>query len=111
MHAPPPIQGADRIAAAAGDAVSLEVIAPMLMITGRVPHFIDPVVILRGRKLSFKQFANGTVLIGGGHRATPDQERNETVLDWRSLAESARTVFQLFPVMRGATIVHAWACL
>ncbi len=25
------------------------------------------VVILRGRKLSFKQLANGTVVIGGGH--------------------------------------------
>jgi sarcosine oxidase, subunit beta len=66
-------------------------------------------VILRGRKLSFKQFANGTVLIGGGHLATRYQDSNETVLDWRSLAISARTVFELFPVMRDATIVRAWA--
>jgi len=28
-------------------------------------------VIGAGRKLSFKQFGNGTVLIGGGHLATP----------------------------------------
>ena len=100
---------AGRIAAALGEPVPVETVAPMLMITSHVPHFIDPVVILRGRKLSFKQFANGTVLIGGGHLATPDQDRNETVLDWRSLAVSARTVFELFPVMRGATIVRAWA--
>lgn len=100
---------AGRIAAALGEPVPVETVAPMLMITSRVPHFIDPVVILRGRKLSFKQFANGTVLIGGGHLATPDQDRNETVLDWRSLATSARTVFELFPVMRSATIVRAWA--
>jgi len=97
------------IAAALGEPVPVETVAPMLMITSPVPHFIDPVVILRGRKLSFKQFANGTVLIGGGHLATPDQDRNETVLDWRSLAVSARTVFELFPIMRGATIVRAWA--
>jgi sarcosine oxidase subunit beta len=90
-------------------AVPVETVAPMLMITSRVPHFIDPVVILRGRKLSFKQFANGTVLIGGGYLATPDQDRNDTVLDWRSLAISARTVFELFPIMRSATIVRAWA--
>jgi len=89
--------------------VPVETVAPMLMITSRVPHFIDPVVILRGRKLSFKQFANGTVLIGGGHLAAPDQDRNETVLDWRGLAVSARTVFELFPIMRDATIVRAWA--
>jgi len=100
---------AGRIAAALGEPVPVETVAPMLMITSRVPHFIDPVVILRGRKLSFKQFANGTVLIGGGHLATPYQDRNETVLDWRSLAINARTVFELFPVMRSATIVRAWA--
>jgi sarcosine oxidase subunit beta len=100
---------AGRIAAELGEPVPVETIAPMLMITSPVQHFIDPVVILRGRKLSFKQFPNGTVLIGGGHRATPDQDRNETVLDWRKLAESARTVSELFSVMRGASIVRAWA--
>ncbi|MEY9643207.1 glycine/D-amino acid oxidase-like deaminating enzyme [Bradyrhizobium japonicum] len=100
---------AGNIAAALGEPVPVETVAPMLMITSRVPHFIDPVVILRGRKLSFKQFSNGTVLIGGGHLATPYQDRNETVLDWKSLAISARTVFELFPVMRSATIVRAWA--
>lgn len=100
---------ADRIAAAIGEPVPLEVIAPMLMITARVTHFIDPVVILRGRKLSFKQFANGTVLIGGGHLATPFRDQNVTILDWRRLAESARTVWELFPVMRDAAIVRAWA--
>ncbi|MEH2503144.1 MULTISPECIES: NAD(P)/FAD-dependent oxidoreductase [unclassified Bradyrhizobium] len=100
---------AGRIAAALGEPVPVETVAPMLMITSRVPHFIDPVVILRGRKLSFKQFANGTVLIGGGHLAAADQDRNETVLDWRSLAVSAGTVFDLFPAMRSASIVRAWA--
>ena len=47
-----------KIAAALGEPVPVETVAPMLMITSRVPHFIDPVVILRGRKLSFKQFSN-----------------------------------------------------
>jgi sarcosine oxidase subunit beta len=100
---------ADRIAAAVGDPVPLEVIAPMLMITGRVPHFIDPVVILRSRKLSFKQFANGTVMIGGGYLARPYRDENRSEIDWRKLADSARTVWELFPVMRAATIVRAWA--
>jgi sarcosine oxidase subunit beta len=102
---------ADRIAAMLGEPVPLTVVAPMLMVTSRVPAFIDPVVILRGRKLSFKQLANGTVVIGGGHLATPYRDRNETVLDWDKLAISARTVWELFPVMREATIVRAWAGL
>lgn len=100
---------ADRIAARLGEPVPLEVIAPMLMVTSRVPAFIDPVVILRGRKLSFKQLANGTVVIGGGHLAQPYRDENRTVLDWPKLATSASTVWELFPVMREATIVRAWA--
>jgi sarcosine oxidase subunit beta len=89
--------------------VPLEVIAPMLMITAPVRHFIDPVVILRSRKLSFKQFANGTVMIGGGYLARPYRDENRSEIDWRKLSDSAKTVWELFPVMRGATIVRAWA--
>jgi sarcosine oxidase subunit beta len=100
---------ADRIAAQLGEPVPLEVIAPMLMVSSRVPSFIEPVVILRGRKLSFKQLANGTVVIGGGHLAVPYRDENRTVLDWTKLAASARTVWELFPAMREATIVRAWA--
>ena len=100
---------ADRIAAALGEPVPLQVIAPMLMITGRVPVFIEPVVILRSRKLSFKQFANGTVMIGGGHLARASRDENRTDLDWHKLSESARTVADVFPVMRHAEIVRAWA--
>ena len=100
---------AGRFAAMLGEPVPLEPIAPMLMITSRMPHFISPVVILRSRKLSFKQFANGTVLIGGGHlgRVFPDENRTE--LDWAKLAMSAQTVWDVFPIMRQATIVRAWA--
>lgn len=100
---------ADRIAALLGEPVPLHVIAPMLMVTSRLPAFIQPVVILRGRKLSFKQLENGTVVIGGGHLATPYRDRNATVLDWTKLAASAETVWELFPAMRAATIVRAWA--
>jgi len=100
---------AGRIAADLGEPVPVKAVAPMLMITSRVPEFINPVVILRGRKLSFKQFRNGTVLIGGGHLGTPYPETNETTLDWAKLHESAQTVFALFTAMRDATIVRAWA--
>ncbi len=100
---------ADRIAAMLGEWPPLQVIAPMLMITNRVDAFIDPVVILRSRKLSFKQFPNGTVMIGGGHLAKPYRDENTSTLDWAKLAESARTVWELFPAMRSASVVRAWA--
>jgi sarcosine oxidase subunit beta len=100
---------ADHITAQVGEPVPLQVIAPMLMITAPMPSFITPVVILRGRKLSFKQFANGTVLIGGGHLGRPFRNENRTELDWHKLSESTGTVAELFPIMAGSTIVRAWA--
>jgi len=100
---------ADRIAAALGEPVPLEPIAPMLMITAALPPFIDPVVGAAGRPLSFKQFRNGTVLIGGGHRGRLERDVNRTELDFAGLARSARTVWELFPVMRAAQIVRCWA--
>lgn len=98
-----------QVASWFGDTLPLVPIAPMLMITERVPHFIEPVVIMQARKLSFKQYANGTVLIGGGHEAEADPERNTTRLRWDRLAESARTVGDVFPAMRGVRVVRAWA--
>lgn len=100
---------AGRLAAQMGEPVPLEVIAPMLMIAARLPPFLKPVVGATGRTLSFKQFANGTVLIGGGMRGRAVPEENRTDLDFANLAINARTVWDLFPIMRGATIVRSWA--
>jgi sarcosine oxidase subunit beta len=100
---------ADRIASALDEQVALEPIAPMLMITAPLPAFIKPVVGATGRPLSFKQFRNGTVLIGGGHRGRLDRDANRTDIDFAGLALSAQTVWDLFPVMRGAHVVRCWA--
>lgn len=100
---------ADRIAAQLGEQVPLEVWALMLMISAPVPHFLDPVIGAAGRALSFKQYANGTVLIGGGHKGRARRDENWTDLDIAGLARSARTVSDLFPIMRSAPIVRSWA--
>ncbi len=100
---------ADRIAAALGEPVPLIPSAFMLMVSDRQAPFIKPVVGATSRPLSFKQFANGTVMIGGGYKGILDRETNWTELDFRGLAQSAATVADLFPVMRSAQIVRAWA--
>jgi sarcosine oxidase, subunit beta len=100
---------AGRLAEMAGDRAPVEAVAPMLMITERRAPFLRPVVGATSRTLSFKQFANGTVLIGGGYLGRPDTDTNRTELDYRKLAENARTVHDLFPIMRDARIVRAWA--
>lgn len=100
---------AGRFASALGEPVPLEAVAPMLMITERRAPFLAPVVGAMSRTLSFKQFPNGTTLIGGGYLGRADPERNVAAIDVRALAENARTVRDLFPVMRDAQLVRAWA--
>jgi sarcosine oxidase subunit beta len=96
-------------AAQAGDAVPMEPGGLMLMITQRVPHFVDPVLGAAGRPLSFKQFGNGTVLIGGGLRCSADIIRRHGEVDFLRLSSSAKTVTDLFPHLAGINIVRAWA--
>jgi sarcosine oxidase subunit beta len=98
-----------RIAAMLGDSVPVALEAFMLMITEPVARFVEPVVGAQGRMLSFKQFDNGTVLIGGGHLGRAEPEHNRTHLDFRELAISAATAAGLFPGLRGAQIVRCWA--
>jgi sarcosine oxidase subunit beta len=100
---------ADQLCAQIGEAVPLEPIAPMMLITLRMPRFVEPVVIGFGRPLSFKQTADGTVMIGGGRRARVDRDAETTLLDWSELRASVQTVHDLFPVMRGAVVNRGWA--
>lgn len=100
---------AGRIAAQLGEPVPMEPTALMLMITAPVAAFVKPVVGVVGRPLSFKQYANGTVMIGGGQRGQADLDTNRTVLDYARLAFNARTAIDVFPRMRHADIVRAWA--
>ena len=98
-----------RIAGMLGDYAPVEVQALMLMITERLKPFVKPVIGAQGRSLSFKQFGNGTVLIGGGYRGRAEPERNLTHLDFGGLAANAAAAAALFPAMRGARILRCWA--
>lgn len=99
----------NRIAATLGEPVPLEPKAPMMMVTERLPHFIDPVVGAASRKLSFKQMQNGTLLIGGAHLARLEFREERSEMDWDKLAESAATVLALFPQLKNVRIVRTWA--
>lgn len=92
-----------------GDTVPLAPGGLMLMVTQRMAPFVKPVLGARGRPLSFKQFDNGTVLIGGGLRCSADAARRYAAVDLASMTRSAQTVVDLFPHLHDALIVRAWA--
>ncbi|MGH7121168.1 MAG: NAD(P)/FAD-dependent oxidoreductase [Acetobacteraceae bacterium] len=100
-----------QAAAMVGEILPRGYFAPTMMVTARMPHFLDPVIIGTGRKLSFKQMDNGTVVIGGGIPGVPDLERETADPVAERMRTSAETCCALFPIMRGATIVRTWAGL
>ena len=102
---------ADKVAVMIGDNVPMSYSAPMLMITTRMPHFATPVVGAVSRPLSFKQFENGTVLIGGGAKGFADRDNNRTRLDYAKLAAGARNATEFFPIMKTASVNRMWAGL
>lgn len=97
-----------EVARMIGDEVPLEMEAPTMMVTQRVPRFLGPVCGVVSRKLSFKQTGDGTVLIGGGHRGFVDRDAEIATPDPRKLAVSARTVSDVFPMMRDVPIARTW---
>lgn len=97
-----------RLAEMMGDHVPLEAKALMLMVTERMRPFLSPVVGAQGRALSFKQFANGTVLIGGAYEGVADLVDGSTKLDVRGLAKNAAAAAAVFPLMRKVRIARAW---
>lgn len=100
---------AGEIARQVGEPVPIEAGGLMLMVTTRVPPFVNPVLGATGRALSFKQFGNGTVVIGGGLRCKADAVARHGEVDMLQLAASARTVTDLFPHLQGIDINRAWA--
>lgn len=100
-----------EIARQLAEPVPIRAEAPMLMITERVPPFLTPVLGATGRTLSFKQFDNGTVLIGGGHRGRAIPGENKAQVRMNGLRQSARTVSALFPAMDHIRVVRFWAGL
>ncbi|MGY0218485.1 NAD(P)/FAD-dependent oxidoreductase [Endozoicomonadaceae bacterium StTr2] len=102
---------AEKMSVMIGDNVPLTHSAPMLMITTRMPHFATPVVGAVSRPLSFKQFENGTVLIGGGSKGFADRDNNRTRLDYKKLAIGAKNAAEFFPIMKTASINRMWAGL
>ena len=100
---------AGEFARQAGEPVPVEPRGLMLMVTQAVPAFIEPVLGATGRPLSFKQFRNGTVVIGGALECAANMRERRCDIDFAQLGKSARTVTDLFPHLRQIAVNRAWA--
>ncbi|ROM83090.1 FAD-dependent oxidoreductase [Pseudomonas brassicacearum] len=97
------------LAAQVGEPVPVHPEGLMLMVTHRVAPFCTPVLGATTRALSFKQFANGTVVIGGKLIGSLDFLSRHGEVDMTRLSSSARTVTDLFPHLRHLGVNRVWA--
>lgn len=100
---------AGRLAADIGEPVPTYPQGLMLMVTHRVAPFCKQVLGATGRALSFKQFDNGTVVIGGKLIGDLDFDARHGEVDITRLITSALTVTDLFPHLTHLGINRAWA--
>lgn len=100
---------AGELAAQIGEPVPVHPEGLMLMVTHRVAPFCAPVLGATGRSLSFKQFANGTVVIGGKLIGSLDFPARHGEVDMTRLGTSARTVTDLFPHLKNLGVNRVWA--
>ena len=103
-----------RIAAFADEMLPLRTAALQMTVTAQMPAFVDPVVGSQGRKLSLKQTAAGSVVIGGGYEGNvtegpdgPKQGTPRPVLAAQNLANAV----SLFPVLHAVRVTRTWAGL
>ena len=100
---------AGELAAQIGEPVPVHPEGLMLMVTHRVAPFCAPVLGATGRPLSFKQFANGTLVIGGKLVGSVDFPSRHGEVEMDRLAASARTVTDLFPHLKHLAVNRVWA--
>ncbi|HKR38282.1 MAG TPA: FAD-dependent oxidoreductase, partial [Paraburkholderia sp.] len=98
-----------ELARQAGEPVPVHPEGLMLMVTHRVAPFCRATLGATGRPLSFKQFDNGTVVIGGKLIGIADLANRHGEVDFVRLVKSARTVTDLFPHLRHLGVNRAWA--
>jgi sarcosine oxidase subunit beta len=91
-----------------GEDIPCDAKASMMIVTERLPPFCEPTVGPTARALSFKQTANGTLVIGGGHQGRNDPAAETSTVLFGNLAHAAKIASELFPCVAGARIVRTW---
>lgn len=100
---------ADKIAEMVGEPVRQAIRTSMMVVTERTGDVVHPVISSFGRKLSFKQTAEGTLLIGGGAQGRLAEDRQSASVDVQALSVAVQAAVRLFPSMVGTRMVRAWA--
>ncbi|NQW01845.1 MAG: FAD-binding oxidoreductase [Rhodospirillales bacterium] len=92
-----------------GVKVPIKTLINQLAITERMPPAMCTVIGIANGLLSLKQFANGTVLIGGGWQGEGDRETRHTELVPENLIGNAQLACHAIPALMHTRLVRAWS--
>jgi sarcosine oxidase, subunit beta len=72
------------------------------------PRLLEPMIQHIGRRLSLKQSANNTFIIGGGWPAHPERPPKRFSTLWESAAGNTAVAVRVVPALAGVRLVRTW---
>ena len=91
-----------------GISIPIKTLANQLIITERFRPVMQTVLSIANGLLSLKQFANGTVLIGGGWQGKADRRAHQTEIIPENMLGNVRLARYVIPALAETRIVRAW---
>lgn len=91
-----------------GVRIPIKVLINQLIVTERIRPVMRTVLSVANGLLSLKQFANGTVLIGGGWQGEGDRERGGLEARPQNLVGNMRLAAYAVPALAEARIARIW---
>lgn len=98
-----------ELAGMMGDELPIQPDGSMQIVTARMPPFLTPVVGSASRSVSIKQWPNGTVTIGGGHRSPVDLVSGNSTISTMKLARGAAAAIAVIPRLGDSSAVRFWS--
>ena len=98
----------EEMAAWLGVRLPVKVLVNQLVVTERMAPVMRTVLGVASGLLSLKQYANGTVLIGGGWQGIGDRARGGLAVRPENFLGNVRLAAHTVPALREARIVRSW---
>ena len=88
--------------------IPVKTLVNQLIVTERMPPVMRTVLSIANGLLSMKQFANGTVLIGGGWQGVGDRARGPVETIPQNLTGNLRLAQHVIPALAKARVARIW---
>ncbi|MBP0463072.1 FAD-binding oxidoreductase [Roseomonas sp. PWR1] len=98
----------EDMAAWLGVTLPIKVLINQLVVTERLKPLMRTVLGVASGLLSLKQYANGTVLIGGGWQGIGDRARGGVAVRPENFLGNVRLAAHTVPALREARLVRSW---